>query len=34
MELANGVALWWCQALSETQLPGELVVQDSISVYC
>ena len=34
MELANGFALWWCQALNETQLPVELVVQDSVSGYC
>jgi hypothetical protein len=34
VELANGVALWSLQALSETQVPGELVVQDSVSVYC
>ena len=29
MELANGVALWWCQALSGTQVPSELIQQDS-----
>jgi hypothetical protein len=33
MELASGVALWWCQTLSETQVPGELILQDSVSVY-